>query len=235
MVSYAATATRPDRAKAIFGVIAVHAALAFVIFSGLSVGAVSQAVERLTMINIKEPPPPPPVQPPPKPAPQPQAMKKPEGVAAKKAEASPIVAPAPKLPLLSPIPAAKVAGSGTAPTSGAALAGNGTGAGGNGNGLGGGGDYSGFTPARRISKIPDREYRMLASSGLTNGSVGVTIRVNLDGSVSNCRVARTSGNGNADALMCQLTLRYIRFDPARDPGGRPVAQDVTFYPNWWRP
>jgi protein TonB len=233
MATYAATATRPDRAKAIFGVIAVHAALAFIVLSGLSVSSVSQAVERLTMINISEPPPPPPVQPPPKLEPRPQAMKKPEGAPARKAESSPIVAPEPKLPLPSPIPAAKIAGSGDAPASGAGLAGNGTGAGGNGNGLGGGG--AGFTPAHRISKIPDREYRMLASSGLRSGSVGVTILVNLDGSVSNCRVARSSGNGGADALMCQLTLRYVRFDPARDPYGRPVAQDVTFYPNWWRP
>jgi hypothetical protein len=35
--------------------------------------------------------------------------------------------------------------------------------------------------------------------------------------------------------MCELTLRYIRFDPARDAAGRAVAQDVTFVPNWWRP
>jgi hypothetical protein len=27
----------------------------------------------------------------------------------------------------------------------------------------------------------------------------------------------------------------VRFSPARDPSGRPVAQDVTFFPNWWRP
>jgi protein TonB len=64
--------------------------------------------------------------------------------------------------------------------------------------------------------------------------VGVTILVNTDGTVSNCRVARSSGNPYADGLMCQLTLRYIRFEPARDPNGRPVAQDVTFFPNWWR-
>ena len=70
---------------------------------------------------------------------------------------------------------------------------------------------------------------------MQSGSVGVTIKVNTDGSVSNCRVARSSGNPYADGLMCQLTLRYIRFSPARDPYGRPVAQDVTFYPNWWRP
>jgi periplasmic protein TonB len=32
--------------------------------------------------------------------------------------------------------------------------------------------------------------------------------------------------------MCQLTLQYVRFSPARDPYGRPVAQDVTWVPNW---
>jgi hypothetical protein len=32
--------------------------------------------------------------------------------------------------------------------------------------------------------------------------------------------------------MCQLTLEYVRFSPARDRSGRPVAQDVTWSPNW---
>jgi protein TonB len=64
------------------------------------------------------------------------------------------------------------------------------------------------------------------------GSVAISIRVNPDGSVSNCRVVRGSGSAAADALMCQLTQQYIRFSPARDPAGRPVAQDVTWAPNW---
>jgi protein TonB len=232
--SYRGTADRPEKAKAIAAVAAVHVALAFIILSGLNVRMVGRAVEQLTTINITEPPPPP-VEPPLKPAPQPKAAVKPQGAPAKKAEAAPVVAPQPKLPLPSPMPAAKVAGTGAAPTSGNAASGNGTGAGGAGNGPGGGGDYSGFTPARRISKIPDREYRALAATGLRSGSVGVTIRVNPDGSVSNCRIARSSGDGSIDALMCRLTLSYIRFDPARDPSGRPVAQDITFFPNWWRP
>jgi protein TonB len=233
--SYRGTADRPDKAKAIAAVVAVHVALAFVILSGLNVQMVQRAVERLTTIDIREPPPPPPVEPPPRPAPQPRTMKRPEGAAAKKAEPSPVVAPQPKLPVPSPVPAAKVAGTGSATTSGAAAAGSGTGAGGAGNGPGAGGNFAGYTPARRITRIPNQEYRALAATGLQAGAVGVTIKVNTDGSVSNCRVARSSGNPSADALMCQLTLRYIRFDPARDNYGRPVAQDVTFFPNWWRP
>jgi protein TonB len=231
--SYRGTADRPDKAKAIAAVVAVHAALAYVILSGLSVDLVRQAVDRLTTIDIRPPPAPPPIVPPPKPVAKARTPK-PEGEAAKKAEPSPIVAPPARIPAPSPLPAARVAGTGSASTSGAAPSGNGTGAGGLGRGSGGG-DFSGFTPARRISKIPDREYRALASTGLRSGSVGVTILVNPDGSVSNCRVARSSGDGSIDALMCQLTLRYVRFDPARDGAGRPVAQDVTFFPNWWRP
>jgi protein TonB len=232
MSSYSGTANRPDRAKAIGAVLAVHAGLAAIILTGLNVRLVTQVVEQLKTFDIQVPPPPPPNPPPPKP--KPHQTRRDAGAPAKKAEATPVVAPKPRLLVPSPVPAAAIAGRGSAPTSGAAAAGTGTGAGGSGNGPGGG-DYSKFTPARRISRIPDREYRSLAASGLQSGNVGVTIKVNTDGSVSNCRVARSSGNPAADSLMCQLTLRYIRFQSARDPDGRPVAQDVTFYPNWWRP
>ena len=74
----------------------------------------------------------------------------------------------------------------------------------------------------------------LAASGLPSGLVGVTIRVQPDGSVANCRIARSSGNGSLDSLVCQLTVRYVRFSPARDPQGRAVAQDITYFPNWRR-
>jgi len=232
MSSYTGTADRPDKAKAIAAVVAVHVALAFAILTGLNVRMVTEAVERLKTFDITEPQPPPPKPPPP--APRPQQMKKEAGAPAKKAEPTPVVAPQPRLPLPSPIPAAKIAGAGSASTSGAGTLGNGTGAGGYGNGPGGGG-FAGYTPARRITRIPDREYRRLAATGIVSGSVGVTVKVNTDGNVSNCRVARSSGDRSIDALMCQLTLTYIRFDPARDPTGRPVAQDITFFPNWWKP
>jgi protein TonB len=234
MSSYTGTVGRPDRAKAIAAVIAVHAALAAAILAGLNVSIVTQAVEQLKTFDIRERPPPPPV-PPPQARPRPKQAKLEEGAAGKKANPSPVVAPKPRLPVPSPVPAAPVAGTGSGTTAGAASSGTGLGAGGSGIGRGGGGDYSGFTPARRISRIPDREYRRLAATGIASGSVGVTIKVNTDGSVSNCRVARTSGDSSIDGLMCQLTLRYVRFSPARDAAGRPVAQDVTFYPNWWRP
>jgi protein TonB len=233
MSSYTGTADRPDKAKAIAAVVAVHVALAVVILTGLNGRVVSAAVETLKTFDVRLPPPPPP--PPPPPAAKPHQMKKPAGAPAKKAEASPIVAPQPRIPLPSPIPAAKIAGTGSATSSGAGTSGTGTGAGGSGNGPGGGG-YGGFTPAQKVSKIPDAEYRRLVSvSGMSRGTVGVAVRVTPDGLASNCRVVRSSGNSSADALMCELTERYVRFRPARDPNGRPVAQDITWYPNWFRP
>jgi protein TonB len=211
----------------------VHVLLAFIILTGLNVPSVRHAVEQITTIVIEQPPPP--VAPPPKSVPVHEASKQPSGAAAKQAEPTPVVAPQPKLPVLTPIPAAKVAGTGAQSVSGAATAGTGTGAGGLGNGPGGGGDTSGYTPARRISRIPNSQYRYLAATGIPAGSVGVTIKVNTDGTVSNCRVARSSGDPSIDGLMCRLTLQFVRFDPARDNLGRPVAQDVTFFPNWYKP
>jgi protein TonB len=228
MASYVA-ADRHDRWKAIVAVVLVHVLLAVVILSGLNVRLVSQAVERLKTFNIEQPPPPPPVPPPP--APRPEAAKKPEGGAAKMAEPTPVVAPAAPRPVQSPHPAAKVAGTGTAASSGAAASGSGTGAGGSGSGTGGGGT-AGYTPARKISKIPDREYRRLAASGIARGSVAITILVNPDGRPSNCRIARSSGSSYADSLMCELTVQYVRFRPARDASGRAISQEVTWTPNW---
>lgn len=230
MSSYQGKARRPDQAKAIAAVIAVHAALAFIILSGLNVRTVGEAVEALKTFNLEQPPPPPPPPPPPKPRPRPQAHKE-AGAPAKRAEPTPVVAPPPRILVPSPIPAAKIAGTGSAATSGAGTSGIGTGTGGYGNGPGGGGSGA-FIPARKLTKIPDREYRRFAASGIPSGSVAIGIRVNPDGSVSDCRIVRSSGSGYADALMCQLTEQYVRFSPARDPSGRPVAQDVTWVPNW---
>lgn len=195
MSSYTGTAGRPERAKAIAAVIAVHVALAAVILAGLNVSAVSHVVERLKTFDIRLPPPPPP--PPPPPATKRQAMKKPAGAPAKKAEATPVVAPEPRIPVQSPIPATKIAGTGSASNSGAGTLGTGTGAGGSGNGPGGGGT-GGFTPAQKISKIPNGEYRRLvAASGMDRGTVGIALRVTADGRASNCRVVRSSGNRQA--------------------------------------
>jgi protein TonB len=232
-MEYYRAADGTDRAKAIVAVVVVHVILAAVILSGLNVRMIAEKIEAMKSFDVVEEPPPP------KPPPIREAQRatEEEGAAGKKAEPTPVVAPKPPVvvPAKPPIAAAPVAGTGGAATSGASTAGSGPGAGGSGAGRGGGGagDFSGYTPARRISRIPDREYRRLvAVSGRRTGSVGITLKVNTDGSPSNCRIVRSSGSGPVDALMCQLALNYVRFRPARDADGRPVAQDITWYPDW---
>ena len=232
MSSYRGTADRPDQAKAIGAVIAIHAALAFVFLSGLDVSSVRQAVDQMTTIAISEPPPPP--LPRPKPAPRPQAMKKPEGAPAKQAQPTPVVAPQPKLPVPSPVPAAKVAGTGTSTVSGAAQAGSGTGAGGSGTGTGGGGsgDYSGYTPARLVRNLSRGDYRSITGGALPVGSADVAIVISQRGSVSDCRLIRSSGAPIVDSRLCPLIMQRLWFRPALDAGGRPIDYRTNFHASW---
>lgn len=225
--------SNPDRAKAAMAALLVHAAIGAAFLTGLVVNVSERPSEVLDTFDVSVPPPPPPVV-----EQEESAANGEPGEAGKKAEPTPIVVPKPKIevPAKPPVAAAPVAGQGAASSVGAAMAGSGTGAGGSGAGLGGGGtggSGSGFTPARRISKIPDREYRrFVATSGMRRGSVAITVKVNTDGKPSDCRVARSSGSPVADSLMCRLTLEFVRFRPARDPQGRLVAQDITWVPDW---
>ena len=222
---------RPDRWKAMLAAIATTGLLGAVILSGLSVRAVTIAVESLKTVSILVPKVPPPTPPPPRA--QPRPAKHEMGAPAKRANPAPLVAPKSILPTRNPVPQAPIEGNRSASTAGAGTSGNASGAGGSGNGLGAGGGGA-FTPARKISKIPDQEYQRFAALGIPSGVAGVTVRVNPDGSPSNCRIVRSSGSTGADLLMCRLTLEYVRFSPALDPSGRPIAEDVTFFSNWRR-
>lgn len=245
MASYRGT-ERNERAKALTAVLLVHLALGAALITGLDVETVGRAVESLKTFDIREELPPPLVEEPP---PVPEESGAPEEEAAPaniRSRPTPVVAPPPRMPPPIPLPVtvSNVRGpEGADRTAGAAAtAGPGTGAGGQGSGFGGGGSGGtgtgagsgdGFTPARRIRKIPDSEYRrIVAATGQRRGRVGLTLKVNVDGTPSNCRIARSSGNPAADSLMCRLAVQYMRWRPARDPQGRPVAQDVTWYPDW---
>jgi protein TonB len=228
MSSYRGTAARPEKAKAIAAVIAVHAVLAAIILSGLSVHSFRRAVETLQTFDIRNPPPPPPT---PLLEPKPKQSKKSEGAPAKKADASPVVAPQPRIPVQSPIPAAKVAGTGSASSSGAATAGNGTGAGGSGTGPGGG-DYSRFTPARLARNLSRADYQQLAAGRLPQGRAMLVLRVEPSGLPSNCRVLRSSGDEIVDGGLCPLVVNRLRFRPALDDQGRPIAYQLQYVATW---
>lgn len=201
------------------------------------------------LVTIVEPAPPPP---PSAERAAPDALRlaplRPEGAASPpnlKAEPSPFVAPEPVIrPPIQPPPTvtpAPVAGTGAAPNAGAApIRGPGTGSGGIGNGRGsglggdgtgggggGGGDGSGIVarPPRwtccnlSIRDVP-RDVQERVRPGVS--IVSILYVVEADGRVTNCRVARSSGNRELDQLTCRLVERRYRFRPALNPAGRPV-------------
>jgi protein TonB len=222
---------KPDRIKAVAGVLLVHAALAAVIFSGLTVHLTERTVLALKTFDIVEPPPPRPLPPPPRTS---ERAKDEEGAAGKQATPTPVVAPETKILRDPPIRASRVAGAGSASSAGPATTGTGPGAGGAGSGPGGGGqgDFSGFTPARMLNKIPDREYRRISSGRIPRGSATIALRINPKGRVANCRVVRSSGDHYVDWVVCNAATIYLRFSPARDASGRPIAYDMPYTPTW---
>ncbi len=226
-------ADNPDRIKALAGVLTVHAALGAAILSGLNVQTVAATIERLRTFDITEVPPPPP---PPPPSPTPERARDKEGAAARKALPTPVVAPPPKIviPAKSPVVASRVPSTGSAATAGAATSGTGTGAGGSGTGLGGGGrgDYSGFTPARLVRNLSQRDYRLLTAGRLPRGRAVMSLRVEPSGMATNCRVVRSSGDGGVDAGLCPIITQRLRFRPALDDRGQAIRYDLQYVATW---
>ena len=230
MANYRANPSRPDRAKAIAAVVAVHAAIAALILTSPSTVSMIAESAPTVLIDIKQPPPPPP--------PQPRAdrAKEEEGAAGKKAEPTPIVAPKPRIvvPAKPPVVAAPIAGTGASASAGAATAGSGPGAGGSGSGRGGGGsgDFSGFSPARLIRNVSRSDYRSLAAGRLPTGSAMVSLKVQTNGQPTDCRVVRSSGDSVVDSGLCPLLSRRLRFRPAQDNLGRPVPYSLQYVATW---
>lgn len=221
-----------DRWKAIAGVVLVHVVLGAAILTGLNVNIVADAVERLETFDVTLPevPPPPPPPPPPRPAQEEQG-------APAAPKASPVVAPKPEveLPVQNPIAAAPEPGTGSSSAAGQGGVGTGTGAGGTGSGAGqggGGGGGVGFTPARITRRIPNSEYRRISGGRIPAGSATIRFIVTPQGRMRDCRVVRSSGDAQVDSVLCGVAERRMRFAPARDPSGRPVAQDMAYTPTW---
>ncbi len=144
------------------------------------------------------------------------------GAAARRAEADPIVAPS--RPVVTAPPAAPVAGTGSAPQSGASAGGEGTGGAGSGNGPGGGGHYG--APTKIAGDLAERDYAKAGRARRLGTAVIVALTVGTDGRVTACRVHQPSGDPDADAVTCRLAIERFRFHPALDPNGNPV--EATF-------
>ncbi len=219
----------------------VAAALLYLLIAGLVVKLPGIGAVRPVLSAFVPPPPPPEV----KIETQPKYSQKREGKAAPpniKSQASEVTAPPVPPPPVPPppMPAATKPFNGFQSTQGAApVAGPGTGAGGIGNGTGSGGrgdgdGDGGFTPPRktggrlRMSDIPDE-----ARDAGVRGVVSVRYFVNERGTVSDCRVTRSSGSRLLDVTTCRLIEQRYRYRPSLDPEGQPVGSYVTENHYWF--
>ena len=234
MPSYRANPSRPDRAKAIAAVVAVHAAIGALILA--SPGTVSMITESdpTVLIDIREPPPPPP----PQPQPQADRAKEEEGAAGRKAEPTPVVAPKPRIvvPAKPPVVAAPVAGTGASASAGAATSGTGPGAGGSGSGRGGGGsgDGGGIGAEARLlggnsSRLPAHLLRQFAAD---RGYGHLWLTISERGRVTDCNVLQTTGDARVDQALCSLMIRQSRWAAARDRRGNPITVKVRYTATW---
>ena len=206
--------------------------IGYALVTGLAVDFPARVAASLRLIAIA----PEPRKPPPDPVvPRQTTPKRPAAAAAppnRRSRATPIVVPAPVIPLTLPPPvvAAPVAGTAADAAAGAAeTPGPGSGAGGEGDGSGSGrdgdGDGGGGSPARFLrggignGDVPRRVY--LAGLG---GTVRVRYTVGTDGRVHDCAVTQSSGVAELDETTCRLLTRRLRFEPARDGAGRKVPE-----------
>ena len=72
-------------------------------------------------------------------------------------------------------------------------------------------------------------------SGCPDGKVGFTLIVSAEGRVTDCAITRSSGSRRLDEVTCLGLLRYARFHPARDAGGRPVKGRYASTVTWAQP
>lgn len=232
----------PERIASVVAVIIIHLLVGLALVRGLGVTVPAAVSEGLTLLDLAPPPPPPAER---KPPPPPRHASRREGAASPpniRSKATEIVAPTPPVLVVPPPPVvvAPIAGVGADPSAGAAeVRGPGTGSGGVGNGTGSGGrgngdgDGDGGTDLRLISRgIRPSDYPKAAFRAGAQGTVGLRFTVGVNGRVTDCSVTRSSGNADLDAGTCPVIRKRLRYEPARDAAGRPIATTVIGEQDW---
>jgi len=217
-MAYADREMSGSRVVAIVIVVLIHVALGYALITGLAYSAAKSLVERVTTIDIDEPPPPEPEEEPPPPEPQPDVPPPPVAPpppinvattpppirtqvnipppAPPRRIVPPPAPPAPPAP--PPAPPAPSQARGVSP------------------------DNQGRWAARIQENYPATAVRREIE-----GQVGVTVQVGTDGRVSSCTVSRSSGESILDDAACQGMERYARFNPALNAAGDPIASSFS--------
>jgi protein TonB len=228
------TSGLPRRTKAgvVVLVVLVQVIVALALVRALAPDFTAKAVNKVLSsftVTITAPPPPPPP-----PAEKPKAAGA-QGEAGMKAVPAAIKAPQPKVSIAKSS-APKASSTGSAVTSGATSQGNGTGADGTGSGTGAGGSGNGqggglAAKAQHISGQINNAKDFPVPPGGREARVGKAVILALtvapSGRATACRVYKSSGFPQTDAVACVLAQQRLRFKPATNASGEPVTS--TFY------
>jgi protein TonB len=220
-MAYADQQMSSNRIIAIILVALIHLAIGYVLVTGLAYEAVTEAIERVTTVDVEEPPPPPEEEPPPPPPdtppaapPPPVAVPPPINVSRTPPDirttttipppAPPaLTIPPPAPPAPRPVPAPP-----PAPPPPPAV------------------DRSrGVTPQGQSSwarRIQDNYPSRALNEGV-EGRVGVSVTVTPQGRATGCSVTSSSGSSVLDQAACRGMESYARFNPALDRDGNPIA------------
>lgn len=212
----------------------VTGALGWLLASALTLHVPRTVAGALAAFDVAPPPRPRPPDPPPPHRAAHRARHAP-APAGRRATPTPVVAPVPVVIVPAPpvVVTAPVAGVGAAPSVGASDHGSGTGAGGQGNGRGGGGNGDGGDDVRLIHDRKPGELPPAARRLNGVRTVGMRWLVGTDGRVHDCRVTRSSGDPELDDQTCVLLTRELRYAPAHDAAGRPVAVEIDDAEQRW--
>ena len=242
-MAYRSDLDAKDQGGAIAAVAGIHAALLFVLLHMSGRIDLTDPQATLQVFDVSAPAPPPP--PPPQQQRQRPKPKEKEGASAPKnikSQATPVVAPKPRIetPPIQPIAATETPRQGAAPTQGASSVrgpgtgaggiGTGTGSGSGGNGPGGGGDNGVAYPPHLITPdLRGRDFpRDLLDQWPRGAQIFVRLRIDARGYIMECTVDRGTGNPAIDSIICNLAHDRLRFRPALNRLGQPVAGWVGY-------
>ena len=221
-MAYADQQMSGNRIIAIIIVALIHIALGYLLVTGLAISAVKNVVERVTTIDVEEPPPPEPEDEPPPPEPEnvpqvspppPVAPPPPINIAPAPPPlrttpnipppAPPVVRIPPPAPVQAPVapppaPPAPSKARGASP------------------------DGLGRWAARIQGDYPSSALRREES-----GTVTMRITIGANGRVEACSVTGSSGSSALDDAACRGMQRYARYNPALNAAGDPISDTTT--------
>jgi periplasmic protein TonB len=216
-MAYADQKMSGNKIVAIVIVALIHAVLGYAFVTGLAFQYVKKVSEKLNTFDVEEPPPPPPDEPPPPPpdiplTPPPVVSPPPIVMT----PSPPVVinttpVPPPPMPVVVAVPVPPPPPAAPRVSQAAGLKGN-------------PGQFFGAD-----------NYPPSALRAGEAGRVVASLTVGVDGRVTDCVVSTSSGSSALDQATCRIARSRVRFSPAKDDNGAPIASKYTLPVRWQIP